>query len=90
MLSFKLHPKVRMVTHHKILSSPAISLALTALSLLLLVLVLLSVPGPIKGLYWFAVPAEVSGIGKLTAGVLGWCGENMKRQRISQEHQSSH
>ena len=62
-------------THHSLLSQPALSLGLTGLSLLLLVLVLLSVPGPIKGLYWFSVPGEVSGMGKLTAGVLGWCGE---------------
>jgi hypothetical protein len=31
--------------------------------------------GPIKGLYWFSVPAEISGEGDLKAGVLGWCGE---------------
>lgn len=77
MWSFNLSPKVRKVTHHSLMASPAIALAFTALSLLLLVLVLLSVPGPIKGLYWFSVPAEVSGMGKLSAGVLGWCGESI-------------
>jgi len=74
MFKFKLPPKVKMVTHHQIMSQAAIALALSALSLLLLVLVLLSVPGPIKGLYWFSVPADVSGMGKLTTGVSGWCG----------------
>ena len=62
--------------HHPSFASPLVSLGLTSLSLLLLVLVLLSVPGPIKGLYWFSVDAEVSGIGKLTSGVLGWCCES--------------
>ena len=74
MFKFKLPPKVKMFTHHRMMSQAAIALALSALSLLLLVLVLLSVPGPIKGLYWFSVPADVSGMGKLTAGVSGWCG----------------
>jgi hypothetical protein len=55
------------------MAQPVLALSLTALSLLLLVLVLLSVPGPIKDLYWFSIPAEVSGMGKLSAGVLGWC-----------------
>lgn len=49
----------------------SISLGLTALSLLLLVMVLLSVPGPIKGLYWFSVKGEEGG--SISAGVLGWC-----------------
>ncbi|ORY23198.1 hypothetical protein BCR39DRAFT_549724 [Naematelia encephala] len=65
--------KYEKYTHHPILSQTIISLGLTGLSLLLLVLVLLSVPGPIKGLYWFSVPGETSGVGDLTAGVLGWC-----------------
>jgi hypothetical protein len=59
--------------HSPILANPAISLAFTALSLLLLVLVLLSVPGPIKGLYWFSVEGEQSGQGNMNVGVLGWC-----------------
>lgn len=46
-------------------------MGLTALALLLLVLVLLSVPGPIKGLYWFAVDGEDGQ--EVSAGVLGWC-----------------
>ena len=65
--------KMRKITHHSLMAQPVVSLGLTSLSLLLLVLVLLSVPGPIKGLYWFSVPAEVSGMGQLSAGVLGWC-----------------
>ncbi|WVF70481.1 hypothetical protein IAT40_005271 [Kwoniella sp. CBS 6097] len=58
--------------YHSTLSQPLISLGLTALSLLLLVLVLLSVPGPIKSLSWFTVKGEESE-GSLSAGVLGWC-----------------
>lgn len=56
---------------HPFLAKPSISLCLTALSLLLLVLVLLSVPGPIKGLYWFSVRGENGE--SISAGVLGWC-----------------
>jgi hypothetical protein len=59
--------------HHPIVANPALSLGLSALSLLLLVLVLLSVPGPIKGLYWFSIEGEQSGQGQMTVGVLGWC-----------------
>ncbi|WVQ97437.1 hypothetical protein IAU59_004550 [Kwoniella sp. CBS 9459] len=58
--------------YHSILSKPFVSLGLTALTLLLLVLVLLSVPGPIKSLSWFTVKGEGSD-GSLSAGVLGWC-----------------
>ncbi|GFZ43538.1 hypothetical protein JCM24511_01258 [Saitozyma sp. JCM 24511] len=43
---------------HPLFAQPAISLGLTGLALLLLVLVLLSVPGPIKGLYWFSVAGQ--------------------------------
>ncbi|ORX35982.1 hypothetical protein BD324DRAFT_570172, partial [Kockovaella imperatae] len=50
-----------------------VALALSTLSLLLLVLVLLSVPGPIKGLYWFQVDGQHTGSGPLKSGVLGWC-----------------
>ncbi|KAK8865944.1 hypothetical protein IAR55_001093 [Kwoniella newhampshirensis] len=57
--------------HHPILTQPFLPLSLTALTLLLLVLVLLSVPGPIKGLYWFSVKGTDDQ--PLTAGVLGWC-----------------
>jgi len=56
---------------HPLSSKPAISLGLTSLSLLLLVLVLLSVPGPIKGLYWFSVENDIGD--EISAGVLGWC-----------------
>ncbi len=62
-------------THNKVMREPGIALGLAAFSLLLLVIVLLSVPGPIKGLYWFSVAGEQSGEGNLSAGVLGWCGE---------------
>ncbi|WRT64169.1 uncharacterized protein IL334_001098 [Kwoniella shivajii] len=61
----------KQVLYHPILSQPFFSLGFTALSLLLLVLVLLSVPGPIKGLYWFTVKDEEGG--SISAGVLGWC-----------------
>jgi hypothetical protein len=63
------------LTSHPLLSKPAISLGLTSLSLFLLVLVLLSVPGPIKGLYWFSVRTEVGD--ELSAGVLGWCSQSL-------------
>jgi hypothetical protein len=66
---------------HPLFAQPAISLALTGLALLLLVLVLLSVPGPIKGLYWFSVAGE-DGSEPLSAGVLGWCSEYCYRHRI--------
>lgn len=68
--------RMKSILHHPILSQPGVSLGLTALSLLLLVLVLLSVPGPIKGFYWFRVDGQESGMGPMTAGVLGWCETN--------------
>ncbi|EIW72771.1 hypothetical protein TREMEDRAFT_26328 [Tremella mesenterica DSM 1558] len=58
------------VFYAPVLAQPGISLGLSALSLLLLVLVLLSVPGPIKGLYWFSIDGTD---GPLSAGVTGWC-----------------
>lgn len=61
------------ITHHSAFANPAVSLGLSAFSLLLLVLVLLSVPGPIKGLYWFSIQAEQTGEGNMNVGVLGWC-----------------
>lgn len=67
----RLVPRGVKLASHPVLSKPAISLGLTGLSLLLLVLVLLSVPGPIKGLYWFSVSTEEGD--ELSAGVLGWC-----------------
>ncbi|WWC86276.1 uncharacterized protein L201_001149 [Kwoniella dendrophila CBS 6074] len=57
--------------YHPILSKTFISVGLTSLSLLLLILVLLSVPGPIKSLYWFSVRTEDGT--RIKAGVLGWC-----------------
>lgn len=62
-------------THSPALANPGVSLLFTILSLLLLVLVLLSVPGPIKGLYWFSIEGEQSGQGPMTVGVTGWCCE---------------
>lgn len=59
--------------HHPLISQPFLSLGLTSLALLLLVLVLLSVPGPIKGMYWFSVEGQGTTEGPLSAGVLGWC-----------------
>ncbi|WVQ85558.1 hypothetical protein IAT38_007724 [Cryptococcus sp. DSM 104549] len=58
--------------YHPMVAQPIISLGLTSLTLLLLVLVLLSVPGPIKGMYWFGVEG-LDGDQPLSAGVLGWC-----------------
>lgn len=70
------------ITHHPLFANPAISLGFTALSLLLLVLVLLSVPGPIKGLYWFSIQGEQSAEGDMTAGVLGWCCKSIHRSVV--------
>lgn len=67
--------KVRTILHHPAFASPAIALGLTAFSLLLLVLVLQSVPGPIHGMYWFSIPGESTGNGRLLGGVMGWCSE---------------
>jgi hypothetical protein len=64
------------MAHSGALANPAVALGFSALSLLLLVIVLLSVPGPIKGLYWFSIEGEQSGQGKMTVGVLGWCCES--------------
>lgn len=64
------------MAHSGVLANPAVALGFSALSLLLLVIVLLSVPGPIKGLYWFSIEGEQSGQGKMTVGVLGWCCES--------------
>ncbi len=56
------------------LAQPVISLGCAALGLLLLVLILLSVPGPVKSLYWFEIPVEVDGvIQHMRGGVNGWC-----------------
>lgn len=59
--------------NHPLISQTFLSLGLTSLALLLLVLVLLSVPGPIKGMYWFSVEGHGITDGPLSAGVLGWC-----------------
>ncbi|XAO23241.1 hypothetical protein I312_102019 [Cryptococcus bacillisporus CA1280] len=59
--------------HHPLISQPFLSLGLTSLALLLLVLVLLRVPGPIRRMYWFSVEGQGTTDGPLNAGVLGWC-----------------
>lgn len=57
-----------------IFAQPVVSLGFSALALLLLVFVLLSVPGPIKGMYWFQLPIVDHGITQqLRGGVNGWC-----------------
>ena len=64
------------VVRHPAFHSPAISLGLTAFSLLLLVLVLQSVPGPIRGMFWFSIPGESTGSSRMLGGVMGWCSES--------------
>lgn len=71
--------------HHPLISQPFFSLGLTSLALLLLVLVLLRVPGPIRRMYWFSVEGQGTTDGPLNAGVLGWC----RKLYISAEANSS-
>lgn len=55
-------------------AQPVIPLGISALSLILLVFVLLSVPGPAQGIYWFEMDSPVDDAGAtLKAGVMGWC-----------------
>ena len=49
------------------------ALGISSLSLLLLVVVLLSVPGPAQGLYWFQMDSPTGEGAVLKAGVMGWC-----------------
>lgn len=58
---------------HATLRQPAISLGISILSLLLLIIVLLAVPGPIKSMYWFSMETPTEGGDMLLAGILGWC-----------------
>lgn len=58
---------------HGLLAQPVVALGFSGLSLLLLVLILLSVPGPVKGLYWFRVASPVTDGAELLTGVTGWC-----------------
>ncbi|KAJ9102398.1 hypothetical protein QFC21_002798 [Naganishia friedmannii] len=58
---------------HGLLAQPVVALGFSGLSLLLLVLVLLSVPGPIKGLSWFRVASPVTDGAELITGLQGWC-----------------
>ena len=55
------------------LSQPVVPLGISSLSLLLLVVVLLSVPGPAQGLYWFQMDSPTGDGAVLKAGVMGWC-----------------
>ena len=65
------------IVHHPLFSSPALPLGLTAFSLLLLVLVLQSVPGPIRGMYWFSIPEGSTGSSRMLGGVMGWCSKSL-------------
>jgi hypothetical protein len=55
------------------LRQPALSLGVSALGLLLLVIVLLSVPGPAQGMFWFEMDSPTGNGAMLKAGVMGWC-----------------
>lgn len=56
-----------------ILRQPGISLGISGLGLLLLVIVLLSVPGPVQSLHWFEMDSPTEDGQVLKAGVMGWC-----------------
>lgn len=56
-----------------LLAQPVFALGMSALSILLLVVVLLAVPGQVRGLFWFSMASPVEGALELRAGVLGWC-----------------
>lgn len=58
---------------HGLLAQPVFATGMSALSLLLLIIVLLAVPGPVRGLYWFSMASPIEGSAELKAGVLGWC-----------------
>jgi hypothetical protein len=62
---------------HGMLAQPVFALGLSGLSLLLLVIVLLAVPGPVRGLYWFSMASPTDVGTELRAGVLGWCWANV-------------
>jgi hypothetical protein len=55
------------------LSQPVMALGISGLSLLLLVIVLLSVPGPVESLYWFEMDSPTGEGAVLKTGVNGWC-----------------
>lgn len=63
-----------------LLAQPVFALGMSALSILLLVVVLLAVPGPVRGLYWFSMASPVEGASELRAGVLGWCWAEVSRE----------
>lgn len=58
---------------HGMLAQPVFTLGVSGISLLLLILVLLAVPGPVRGLYWFSMGSPTDPGAELRAGVLGWC-----------------
>lgn len=62
---------------HGMLAQPVFALGMSGLSLLLLVIVLLAVPGPVRGLYWFSMDSPTDVGTELRAGVLGWCWANV-------------
>lgn len=72
-LSNMLHPV------NSLLRQPVTSLGISGLSLLLLVIVLLSVPGPVKSMYWFSLDSPTGEGDKLMAGVMGWCWAGVSR-----------
>ena len=61
------------------LSQPVIALGISSLSLLLLVVVLLSVPGPAQGMYWFQMDSPTGEGAVLKTGVMGWCWAGVSR-----------
>lgn len=63
------------------LSQPVIALGISGLSLLLLVIVLLSVPGPVESLYWFEMDSPTGEGAVLKTGVNGWCWAGVSRGR---------
>lgn len=58
---------------NSLIRQPVTSLGISGLSLLLLVIVLLSVPGPVKSMYWFSLDSPTGEGDRLMAGVMGWC-----------------
>lgn len=65
-----------------LLSQPVFALSMSSVSILLLIVVLLAVPGPVRGLYWFSMASPVEGASELRAGVLGWCWAQVSVQRM--------
>lgn len=68
---------------NSLLRQPVVSLGISGLSLLLLVIVLLSVPGPIKSMYWFSLDSPQGEGDQLMAGVMGWCWAGVSQRAAS-------